>query len=279
MGLGVMIIFHIARQQLTLILRSKWLTSFGLLFTVLAVMVAFFGNSGHSGFEGFNRMTASLLNLNLMMIPLISLLIGSLFLAGEKEDQGLTLMLTYPISPRIILLGKYLGLFIAIWAVITFGYGAAIITMFVINSTMSLFALLSFYLFSLLLVAIFLSIATFIGILSKTRFQALGVSLMVWAFTVLLYEFIVMGASLFVHKQWILPMFSISILLNPVELIRVWAILMMDGASVFGPRLYDLTVWANGWVGQTLFICSAFIWFVLPLLMSGRLLKRGLKHE
>lgn len=274
-----MLIVHIARQQLTLILRSKWLTSFGSLFTILAVMVVFFGNSGHSGFEGFNRMTASLLNLNLMMIPLISLLIGSLFIAGEKEDRGITLLLTYPIHPRTVLFGKYVGLFVAIWSVLTLGYGAAIVTMFFINSTTSLISLLTFYLFSLLLAAIFLSISVFIGISSKTRFQALGISLMIWAFTVLLYEFVVMGTSLFVHKQWILPMFSVSIFLNPVELIRVWAILAMDGASIFGPRLYDLTIWANGWIGHILFVSSAFVWFAIPLFISSWLLRRGINNE
>lgn len=275
----MMKLLPIARQQLTLILRSRWLTSFGALFTVLAVVVAFFGNAGHSGFEGFNRMTASLLNLNLMLIPLMSLLIGSLFLAGEKEDRGLTLMLTYPIKSRTVLIGKYVGLFVAIWSVLTFGYGAATITMFVINSTTSIMSLFLFYLFSILLAAMFLSISMLIGIATKTRFQALGISLIVWAFSVLFYEFVVMGASLFVNKQWVLPMFSASIFLNPVELIRVWAILAMDGASVFGPRLYDLTIWAQGWIGQSLFISSTCIWLGIPLLLSNRLLKRRNSNE
>lgn len=279
MGLGVMAIYHVSRQQLTLILRSKWLTSFGILFTVLAVMVAYFGHSGHSGFEGFNRMTASLLNLNLMLIPLISLLIGSLFLAGEKEDRGLTLMLTYPLHPRTILIGKYIGLFVAVWSVLTFAYGAAVLVMYLINSTASITSLLLFYLFSILLAAVFLSLSMLIGISSKTRFQALGVSLIVWAFAVLFYEFIVMGLSLIAAKQLILPMFTVSIFLNPVELIRVWAILSMDGAAVFGPKLYDLTIWANGLIGQLLFVLSVIFWFVTPILLSSFLLNRGISDE
>ena len=64
-------LFHIGRQQLTLILRSKWLLSFGLLFVLLAFFVTYFSQTGKTGFEGFNRMTASLLNLNLLIIPLI----------------------------------------------------------------------------------------------------------------------------------------------------------------------------------------------------------------
>lgn len=277
--MGMMSIIPIAKQQLTLLLRSRWLISFGLLFTTLATMIVFFGHGSHSGFEGFNRMTASLLNVNLMIIPLLSLLIGSLFLAGEKEDRRMSLLLTYPISLKSILFGKYTGLFIAVFSVITFGYGIASFTMYAINSATSITSLLLFYLFSLLLAAIFLSISMLIGIYAKTRFQALGISLIIWLFTVILYEFVLMGVSLLVNKQWILSIFSISIFLNPVEIIRVWAILMMDGAVVFGPRLYDLTIWANGKVGQALFIFASFFWLITPLLFSAMLLKRGSKNE
>lgn len=271
--------YQIARQQLTLILRSKWLGSFGVLFALLAIFVTFFGNSGQSGYDGFSRMTASLLNLNLLLIPLIALLIGSLFLAGEKEDRGLMLLLTYPVSIKSVLAGKFIGLFLAIWSVITFGYGAAAIVMYLGNSGTSLSVLLLFYFLSLLLAVVFLAISMMIGLWSKTRFQALGLSLIVWAVSVLFYEFIVMGVSIFVAKEWILPMLSTSIFLNPVELIRVWAILSLDGASVFGPALYDLTVWANGWLGQSLFIAAAVFWIVVPLLFSHLFVKRRVGHE
>ena len=271
--------YQIARQQLTLILRSKWLGSFGILFTLLAVFVTFFGSSGQSGYDGFSRMTASLLNLNLMLIPLIALLIGSLFLAGEKEDRGLMLLLTYPISIKSVLTGKYLGLFLAIWSVISFGYGAAAIVMFIGNSGTSLMVIFLFYLLSLLLAVIYLALSMMIGIWSRTRFQALGISLIVWAVSVLFYEFIVMGVSLFIAKEWILPMLSISIFLNPVELIRVWAILSLDGASVFGPALYDLTVWANSWQGQLMFIASSILWGVVPLMFSHLFIKRRIGNE
>ncbi|WLR54253.1 ABC transporter permease subunit [Mesobacillus subterraneus] len=130
---------YIARQQMTLMMRSHWLAGFGLLFSSLAVMVAFLGNTGGTGFDGFNRMTASLLNINLLLIPLLSLLIGSLFLSGEKEDRGLTLLLTYPISPWAVILGKYAGLFVAIWSVLTFGYGAALLVIFFVGGGESQF--------------------------------------------------------------------------------------------------------------------------------------------
>lgn len=270
---------HIARQQMTLMMRSHWLAGFGLLFSSLAVMVAFLGNTGGAGFDGFNRMTASLLNINLLLIPLLSLLIGSLFLSGEKEDRGLMLLLTYPVSPWGVILGKYAGLFVAVWSVLTFGYGAALLVIFFVGGGVSVSLLVLFYLYSILLAAIFLSLAMMIGMIAKTRFQALGLSLIVWAFLVLFYEFIIMGASMFLMKQWLLPMLTVSIFLNPVELIRVQSILSLDGASVFGPRLYDLTIWADGIMGKSLFIVAVVLWTALPVFYSVHRIKRGAVDE
>ncbi len=270
---------QIAKQQHTLILRSKWLLSFGLLFACLAIFISYFGQSGDSGYMGFSRMTASLLNLTLLLIPLIALLMGGLFLAGEKEDRGLMLMLTYPVDVSSVIIGKYLGLFVSLWTVITFGYGASLVAMYLTAVDVSISLILTFYLFSLLLAAIFLAIAMVIGLLAKTRFQALGISLMVWAFLVLFYEFLIMGVTLIVQQQYVLSALSISIFLNPVELIRVGAILSLDGTSIFGPSLYELTIWAQGWQGILLFCLCSVLWIVVPLLISTFLMKGRVGNE
>jgi len=269
----------IARQQFTLILRSKWLLSFGLLFAFLAIFISYFGHSGSSGFEGFSRMSASLLNLNLLLIPLIALLVGGLFLSGEKEDRGLMLLLTYPVNSFSVIIGKYVGLLVSLWTVVTFGYGAALLVMYIAAVDVAVGVILKFYLFSILLAAIFLAISMLIGLLSKTRFQALGASLIVWSFMVLFYEFLVMGLSMIVPKQSVLSLLSISIFLNPVELVRVWSVLTLDGAAVFGPSLYKLTVWADGLLGQVLFGVTSILWLVVPIIISGIVLKRRVGNE
>ncbi len=263
-----------AKQQFILILRSRWLTSFGLLFAFLAVFICYFGNSGQSGDLAFNRMTASLLNLNLLLIPLIALLVGCLFISGEKEDGGLKLVLTYPVSVWGVMIGKYAGLFTALWSIITFGYGAALLVMYLAAVPVALDVISLFYVFSLLLAAVFLAIAMLLGLLANTRFQALGACLIAWAFLVLFYEFLIMGISVLVPGDWMLTVLTISIFLNPVELIRVWSILSMDGGAVFGPSLYDLTIWAAGWSGKALFILSSVLWLVLPIMGGSFAMRR-----
>ncbi len=200
-------------------------------------------------------------------------------MSGEKEDRGLMLLLTYPVNAYSVIIGKYVGLLMSLWTVVTFGYGAALLVMYVADVYIAVGVILKFYIFSILLAAIFLAISMVIGLLSKTRFQALGASLIVWAFMVLFYEFLVMGLSMIVPKQSVLSLLSTSIFLNPVELIRVWSILSLDGASVFGPSLYDLTIWANGFFGQALFWVTSILWLVVPIIISGIVLKRRVGNE
>lgn len=274
-----MSVYYIARNQLTLILRSKWLLSFGLLFVLLAFFVTYFSQTGSSGYDGFNRMTASLLNLNLFIIPLISLLMGSLFIAGEKEDSGLHLLLTYPVSVNSVLTGKFLGLLVALGTVLTSGYGVSLLAIVFMNSEASIHVILKFYFLSFLLAAMFLAFSIFIGVRSRSRFQALGLSLALWAITVLFYEFVIMGISLILSNQAIITLLSLSIFFNPVEIIRVWSILTLGGASVFGPSLYDMTIWATGWKGTLLFGLSSVMWILLPILVSNLSIKRGMNND
>lgn len=272
-------IAHIAGNQLTLILRSRWLVSFGFLFMLLAFFVTYFSHSGGAGYDGFNRMTASLLNVTLLIIPLFALLMGALFLAGEKEDSGLLLLLTYPVSAWAVLSGKFIGMLVALGAVLTGGYGFAFLAAALLNSEVSVTVILKFYLLSFLLTAIFLAISVFIGIRAKSRFQALGVSLVVWACAVLFYEFLIMGISVFLANQSVIPLLSFSIFFNPVELIRVWLILSLDGGTVFGPSLYEFTVWAKGLQGMILFIVTSVLWIAVPLVAANISVGRGLEND
>ena len=58
---------------------SWWLLSYALIFTFLAVALAYLGqrNLGGLGFQNFSRTTASLLNLCLLLAPLIALSAGA----------------------------------------------------------------------------------------------------------------------------------------------------------------------------------------------------------
>ncbi|OZI10232.1 copper ABC transporter permease [Bacillaceae bacterium SAS-127] len=264
----------IARHEMKLAFRSKWLLVFAGLFTLLAGIIIFFTGQASGEFDGFTRSTASLLNLSLFLLPLLTLLVGSLLIAGEKEDGRLGLLLTYPLSSMAVVVGKYIGLAISLIFILVLGYGVSALLFF--QASGSDFSLLFvFFGISVLLVLMFLSLALFTGIIATGRLQALGIGLFLWAFFVLFYEFIIMAATMIAGPTMVLPILTVSVFMNPVELIRVFTVLFLGSGTIFGPSVYDFTVWAEGSAGVVMFVISCLIWTITPLLLANFLMNRG----
>ncbi len=263
------------KYQWMMMIRSKWLITFAVLFAVLSSTVI--ASSGHEAAGVFTRSTAALLNLSLLLVPLVALLAGSLFIAGEKEDGRLALILTYPVSTRSLTVGLYVGSCISLWTVVALGYGSASVALFATGGTWSAFVFLSFVL-TIVLTSIFLAIALFVGLVSSNRLQALGVSLFIWAFFVLFYEFIVLFLLSIVPKQWTIFLFTGSIIFNPVELMRVWTVAALKSSAIFGPQLYEWSKWVESASGHFTFIVISCIWVIVPLFLVNVWLKRGKQH-
>lgn len=88
-----------------------------------------------------------------------------------------------------------------------------------------------------------------------------------------------MGITLFLDKAFILPALTVFTFLNPVELIRVWSVLQLDGAAIFGPSIYEFTVWANGSIGRLLLVFATILWTATPIALIFPFLKRGAANE
>ncbi len=100
----------------------------------------------------------------------------------------------------------------------------------------------------------FLAIALFIGLVASNRLQALGVSLFIWAFFVLFYEFLTLALLSLVPKQFTILLFGLSVICNPVELMRVWTITAMKVA------LYLDRNYTNGQNGQKAQVDNCHLW-------------------
>ena len=81
------------------------------MFTVFALVIAYFGSAQHGavGFRGMELTIASLVSLVIYLVPLIALMLGYDAIVGERERGSLELLLSMPITRFELLLGKYLG--------------------------------------------------------------------------------------------------------------------------------------------------------------------------
>src|SRR5690554_3896657 len=115
----------LAQKELRDARRNRWFLLYALAFAGLSLALAWMALSGagNYGLAGFGRTSASLINLILLIVPLMGLTLGAMGLAGEREQGTLLYMLAQPINQAELLLGKFLGLALALIAALGLGFG------------------------------------------------------------------------------------------------------------------------------------------------------------
>src|SRR3954470_19695572 len=117
----------IAGKEITDGVRNRWVVGATLLLAGLAFAMAFLGSAptGQLDVKPLAVVVVSLSSLTIFLMPLIALLISYDAIVGEVERGCMLLLLTYPVTKRQILVGKFLG-HTAILAIATvIGYGGA----------------------------------------------------------------------------------------------------------------------------------------------------------
>jgi Cu-processing system permease protein len=255
----------IARNELSQMLRSDWLLLYAALFGLLALGLSYVGqrNLGDVGFQNFSRTTASLLNLCLLLTPLIALLLGSGVIAGLRDRGTLTYLLSQPISPQELLLGKTLGVLGSVVLANTMGFGIAgiVIGFYAPSLDAGLYLMLWFLMLALAAVMVVLGVLS--SVIGHSRAQATGLALVGWFVFVLLFDLVLIGflSATSIGGTGMLA----TLLLNPVEIVRVLAIMHLEPElEVLGPfGAYLLN--EMGLISATVLLSVAlFVWLVTP---------------
>jgi len=265
----------IAAQELKVSVRNKWTLGFALLFAALALAISYFGlvTEAVVGFQGFTRTTASLLNLVLYLVPLISLTMGALSFTGEKGASEL--LYSQPVARSEILAGKLVGLFLSIGAATLFGFGAAGLLIAVQVGIDGLGRYLAFVGVALLLAAAFLTIGALVAILAGGRAKGLGFALFLWFFFVLFYDLLVVGVTFLLPEHTANQFIFVSLFGNPVDLARVASLIAMNDPAVFGYAGAALVKFLGGAaLADTVLILGLLLWVLLPFVLSGGALNR-----
>lgn len=179
-------------------LRNRWVVAATGLLAALALTLTFLGSAptGTVGAGALDVVVISLASLTIFIVPLIALLISHDAVVGEIERGTMTLLLSYPVRRRQVLLGKFLG-HLAILAFATcVGYGLAAIALLVTVKAAgagSWVAFMTMTASSVLLGAVFVTIGYLVSALVADRATAGGVAIGVWLVFVVLYDMALLG--------------------------------------------------------------------------------------
>ncbi len=263
----------IARQELIINIRNRWTFIFALAFGILVLSISYFGliTAGAVGFQGFARTSASLLNLVLYIIPLVSLMMGTLSFTNEKNCSEL--LFSQPVTRSDILVGKILGLFASIVAATLSGFGLAGLIIAVRSGAEGSLRYPVFVGFSLLLALSFLTLSALVSALCRRKSVAFGISLFLWFFFVLFYDLLVLGGTFVLRERTANAFLFLSLLGNPVDLVRVASLIALDGKEIFGAAGAALLRFLGGEVASfTVLLVALLIWIVLPILAARKAL-------
>ncbi|HET7754537.1 MAG TPA: ABC transporter permease subunit [Anaeromyxobacteraceae bacterium] len=267
----------VARQELLLASRSRWMQIFAAAFALLALAVAGSGYvlSGGHGFQDFARTSASLVELVALVVPLAALLIGVSALAPERGTAEL--LFAQPLSRRAVLFGKLLGLVVAFSAAELVGFGAAGVVVFAQAGETGGGGYALLVVSSLLLTAVFLSLSALLsaGAAGRRRVRALALAVVAWFVAVVLFDVAALGVASLLPSGIASRLLVVSVIVNPVGAVRTGALLAIEGTAAFGAASLAFLRFTRGSAGAALALAASIaVWTVVPALLAARRLER-----
>ncbi len=266
-----------ARYELVLAVRSRWLQIFAAVFALLALAVASAGYilSGGHGVQDFARTAVSLVQLVLLLVPLAALVFGALALTPDRGAAEL--LYSQPVSRSAILLGRVLGVWLALSAAELVGFGLAGL---VVQSQAGLDGVGRYgvlVLTAVVITGVFLALAAWLASANTgRRTRVLASALVVWFLAVVLFDVAVLGAASTLRSGSASRLLIWATLVNPVDAARTAALLAIEGTAAFGAASLALLRFTGGMaMAGVMLAASLSLWLVVPLVLAARALTRS----
>jgi len=268
-------VLTITQKELQDARRNRWYLIYVIVFAGLSLALAWLGMTGLGdyGLAGFGRTAASIINIVLLIVPLMGLTLGAISLAGERERSTLLYLLAQPVTQLEVLLGKYLGLAIALFSALVLGFGISGILIAVQGGSAEINLYLLMVLLAFMLALVSLSIGFLISSLVRKGSTAISIALFVWLLLLIFGDLGIMGTSM-VLKLGVGQLFTLT-LLNPMQIFKIAAILNIRGSlEVLGPAgIYALRTYGAQLMPGLIAVLLA--WTLVPMTFAYYALRRS----
>ena len=261
-------------RELREAIRSRWFLLYTLAFASLGLGVSYVSavGSGGAGLSGFGRTSAGLINLVLLVVPLMAMNAGAVSVASDRERGMLSYLLAQPVSRIEILLGKYMGLALALLACLCLGFGvcAAVLALKGEATGPGTFVWLAGLSFGLALAM--LSVGVLVSVLARKVSIAIGTAVFLWLSLVFATDLGLMAGTLAMNLS-IEHLFALS-LASPMQVFKMWSLHSVDASlDVLGPAgLYASEEYGSSL--HAIFAACLSAWIVLPLLAASWIFSR-----
>lgn len=207
----------------------------------------------------------SLLNLELFIVPLVSIIFSTIYIYNSSEF--IELLVSQPLKRKRIWLSLFSGLSVSLVAAFIIGSGIP-----VLYFEPSLTGLIMI-LIGCMLSVIFVAISLLASVIMRDKAKGIGMAIFLWLYFAIIFDGLVLF-FLFQFSDYPLeqPMMVISAL-NPIDLSRIIILLRLDISALMG---YTGAVFKNFFGTSTGTITAMFallLWIVIPLYFSLRIFR------
>ena len=248
--------FKILKYSFFDLMRSRWTyiyTVFYLLFTLALLWLS----------SDLSKVTISLMNVVLVLVPLIATMFGIMYYYNSREFTEL--LLAQPIRRTDIFLGQYLGVAVSLSLSLIIGIGGPFL-LYGIFASGEIWNFSTVLLVGIALSFIFSAIAFFIALKNENRIRGFGLGILVWLFLAVVYDgiFLLLLAS---FSEYPIENFAIGAsLFNPIDLSRILILLKLDISALMGFTGAVFQKFLGNTLGMAMSISVLLLWIGLPVL-------------
>lgn len=241
------------------ILKSKII----LAYTILLFIISF---SVFSLEDNTAKGLLSLLNLELFIVPLVSIIFSTIYIYNSSEF--IELLVSQPLKRKSIWLSLFSGLSTSL--VVSFLIGSGLPILYFEPSSTGMIMILTGCMLSI----IFVAIALLASVITRDKAKGIGMAIFLWLYFAIIFDGLVLFL-LFQFADYPLekPMMAISAL-NPIDLSRIIILLRLDVSALMG---YTGAVFKDFFGTSTGFFAAMFtliLWITLPLYFSLRIFRK-----
>lgn len=241
------------------ILRNKIILAYTLLLFVISFSVFNLEDNTAKGL-------LSLLNLELFIVPLVSIIFSTIYIYNSSEF--IELLLSQPLKRKSIWLSLFSGLSSSL--VVSFVIGSGLPIIFFEPSPTGLIMIL----IGCMLSVIFVAIALLASVITRDKAKGIGMAIFLWLYFAIIFDGLVLF-FLFQFADYPLekPMMAISAL-NPIDLSRIIILLRLDISALMGYTGAVFKYFFGTSTGFFVALISLALWILIPLYFSLRIFRK-----
>lgn len=241
------------------ILKSR----FALIYTVFLALVAI---SIYQVSDDLSKVSLSLMNIMIMIVPLISAVFATTHFYNNLEF--IELMLAQPVKRSQVFLSQLFAVIIMLSLSILIGFG---LPMMLWGADSSLITLLAV---GIILSAVFTGFAFLASVMIRDKAKAIGISLGLWIYFSLVYDGFVLY---FIYSFADYPLEKATlalVMLNPVDLGRILMLMQLDISALMGYTGAFFQKFFSSSMGLLIAGGTLMVWMLFPNFFALRVFRK-----